>query len=346
MSLKLYCMAMQADLRAGQADASAPARKLVLMKFCDEASDDGRVPLAYAGKVSNARLAMAAMCSEDSVKRHKRQLVKEGWLVPDGNVLGGRGRAARYKVNLVKLKDAATAAAARLSGHAPEPDPRTCAASGKGVSPATLSGGQLQNEKGCQDAHPLSAKPLEAEAQNLQTVADLTPFHGAGKNAPKGCQHGGERVSALPPNPFIPTPPIVPPAQSETGCGDGREPCGAAEEPPARQQAAETPQEAVRDASGQDRARPAAGTPAGRQQPVADGWPAHRKQLVARGLKLAAGVRCEAGVLIAPSSWDRDTLIQRAGKWLAAKGYHAVTYDGAGRMDAVHIGQHKGEVRP
>ncbi|MGY6663378.1 MAG: hypothetical protein ACXIVO_13770 [Glycocaulis sp.] len=344
MSLKLYCKAMQADLRSGEADGSAADRKLILMKFCDEASDDGRVPLAFAGKVSNARLAMAAMCSEESVKRHKRQLVKERWLVPDGDVLGGRGRAARYKVNLTKLDDAAKAAQARLSGHT--------RAAQNGVSADTVSPDEAGQDKGCQDCPGLSGKPLEKQDINDETVSGLTPFENDGENGPKGCQLEGKRVSVLTPNPVKPSPPYSPPLPAGTGDRhSGQQSAGRSvpddQRPSLSAQAMAGLPAAPAVSAGQ---RPD-GREGQQKEAWQDGdagramakpapsmnWPDDRKALMARGLTSAAAVRCEAGVLIATSRWTRDELIEKAGSWLSQRGYRAVTFDGARPREAVHL---------
>lgn len=79
-------------MNAAFAAVMPPAEKLVMLKFCDHANDDG---IAWP---SVAKLAQAACISERQAQRVMKRLAAEGYLEIVGNEKGGAGNSRVYRV--------------------------------------------------------------------------------------------------------------------------------------------------------------------------------------------------------------------------------------------------------
>lgn len=79
-------------MNAAFAAVMPPAEKLVMLKFCDHANDEG---IAWP---SVAKLAQAACISERQAQRVMKRLAAEGYLEIVGNEKGGAGNSRVYRV--------------------------------------------------------------------------------------------------------------------------------------------------------------------------------------------------------------------------------------------------------
>lgn len=77
--------------------ALPPSQKLVLVMMADYADHDGRNVRPSVGL-----LARITGLSERQVQRNIRDLVATGILVPERDILGGRGRATEYRIDTTK----------------------------------------------------------------------------------------------------------------------------------------------------------------------------------------------------------------------------------------------------
>ncbi|XBQ15815.1 MAG: hypothetical protein ABL308_12760 [Oceanicaulis sp.] len=209
MSFILGSLALHANLRRPGRDDGAAVRKLILIAFCNEATDGGVIPAQYAGKTSNDRLADIACRSVATVKRAKAQLVEDNWLALIGHARRGRGRVALYRVNVDLLRANIRAREAEIFAVEPEgagtpvdlDDDIPGEAGDQGAAGVS---GSNSADKGSQGAENIG--PICNSGSNSDPVGENRPAE-PGKVAQLSAKSG----STVSHNPINPSPPCSPP---------------------------------------------------------------------------------------------------------------------------------------
>lgn len=236
MSFILGSMAMQVVIKRHGRDRGAPVRKHVLIAFCDEADDLGRISARYEGKLANEHLARRAECDASTASRAKGELVNDGWLIPVGQQKRGRGRVTLYRVNVDKLRIAVRAVQADLraveeaelsetpGGQAildgPVPSPESAAINGFDEGQGAENADQSQIS--CADKALVSGQEVNAAPQALCKTggneAQAADCKGEPGKVVQISPEGREVVQISPescadkhPNPINPPPPYSPP---------------------------------------------------------------------------------------------------------------------------------------